>query len=179
MLDHTFTKHQRCRRITRCLVNNLLRTKLPASAVRTHHVFRYSLSLNLNPCAVQAERTSRMCLHEVDLALEFRLIRPIVIALTHRNIFSSRSREIKRSTDVRESLRVLIFCLKNRENPVRIALCILPNDLSCAICRSVIVNQKLPLKIRFLFDKSIQSIPNIRLLIVGDTADADHDLPFI
>ena len=55
---HLPVKHQGCRRVTRCLVNNLLRGDHAAALVGTHGMLGQSLSLYLNLCAVKAKRTA-------------------------------------------------------------------------------------------------------------------------
>ena len=92
-----------------------------------------------------------MGLHKIHLLLQLILISPIVISLAHSNIAASGSGEIKGSADIGQPFGILIFRLKNRKNPFRKTLRILPDNLSSSVSRGVIMDQNFIRKIRFLF----------------------------
>ena len=115
-----------------------------------------------------------MGLHVVHLELQLLFVRPVVIAVAHGDILALRPRIIKIALHIILALRILVLCLIIRLDQIRILLFIVPDDRLGTVCRSVVIDQDLKGKIRFLHQEAVQSSGDIGLVVEGDTAYADQ-----
>ena len=120
-----------------------------------------------------AHRIIRVGFEEIDLLLEFERVGPVVIAFAEGDVFASGFGEDELLENATFSFRPLIFLMKDGENLIGILFSIFADDFCGAIGRTIIVDDDFDGKIALLHQKTIQTLPDERCVVIGDTAYTD------
>ena len=103
----------------------------PALPVGPHLALGQRLSHQVDAGAVDTQRTVRVGLHVIHLALQLVRGEEIVVPVAHENILSPGPGKIERSADVVNALGILVFLLNQRPHPAGILCLVLAAAKSC------------------------------------------------
>ena len=116
-----------------------------------------------------------MCLHKVNLFLQFKWVGPVIVAFAIGYIFATRSRVIEYYVHLaRKTTGVLVFGFEEWEYDVRMLGSIVADDIVGAVGRSIVVNQYLNGEVSLLHQKAVEAVADKGCMVVAEATDADE-----
>ena len=118
-----------------------------------------------------------MLFHIIELNLQFVFINPIIVPFTKGDILPFCTRELERSPDA-YPFGILVFRLINRFEKIRESGLVLADDVRRPVGGGIIMNEDFKREAGLLHDKTIETLPDERLVVKGLANDADQGMLF-
>ncbi len=114
-----------------------------------------------------------MGFEKIDLLPKFQRINPVIIALAYRNVFTLRQRQHNIKKDI-YTLGILICLLIHGSYNLGVSGFVFPYYSSGTVRRGIIMNKHFESESGPLRNESLQTVPNVILMIVCTTDNTDH-----